>query len=92
MNGEAECLKHLQEGPIFRFCDWPNPQVPQVAAGVYTVWRDSELMYVGMAGRGLTAVVLLLAVRKACEVRVYGRRWAGSWLYRRLYPRGAVRG
>jgi hypothetical protein len=29
--------------------------VPKVAAGVYTIWEHSRLIYVGMAGRGLTA-------------------------------------
>ena len=29
--------------------------MPKVAAGVYTIWEHSRLIYVGMAGRGLTA-------------------------------------
>ena len=45
----------LQEGPGFRFADWPSDQVPRRAAGVYTVWRDDEFIYVGMSGRGAEA-------------------------------------
>jgi len=45
----------LERGPLFRFADWPSPVVPQVAAGVYTVWLDGDLVYVGMSGRGWTA-------------------------------------
>lgn len=38
----------------FRFRDWPNASIPDVAAGVYAVWRDTgELVYVGMSGRGM---------------------------------------
>jgi len=31
----------------------PNPAVPNGRIGVYTVWRDDRLIYVGMAGRAL---------------------------------------
>ena len=46
---------HLQHGPLYRFADWPNPEVPLVAAGVYTIWEGDWFLYVGMAGRALTA-------------------------------------
>ncbi len=36
-----------------KFSDWPNKSVPQVAAGVYTIWQDEVLVYCGMSGRGL---------------------------------------
>ena len=29
-------LETLQNGPLSRFSDWPNPAVPLVAARVYT--------------------------------------------------------
>ena len=48
-------LEHLETGPLYWFRDWPNPEVPPVAAGVYTVWRGDELVYAGMSGRVLTA-------------------------------------
>jgi hypothetical protein len=51
---QADDLHTLEVGPLFRFADWPNPDVPRVAAGVYTVWLpDGRLLYVGMSGRGL---------------------------------------
>ena len=37
--------------PRFPFADWPNPDVPLVAAGVYAIWKDNELIYCGMSGR-----------------------------------------
>jgi len=45
-------VNELQAEPLFRFADWPNDQVPRRAAGVYTVWRQDEFIYVGMSGRG----------------------------------------
>jgi hypothetical protein len=45
-------VETLATGPLFRFADWPNDQVPRRAAGVYTVWREDEFIYVGMSGRG----------------------------------------
>jgi hypothetical protein len=48
-------LAGLELGPSYAFRDWPNPAVPMLAAGVYTIWRQDELIYVGMAGRSLTA-------------------------------------
>ena len=45
-------MNTLQDGPAFTFADWPSQQVPRRAAGVYTVWRHDEFVYVGMSGRG----------------------------------------
>ncbi len=45
----------LEHGLLFKFADWPNDAVPLRAAGVYTVWREDQLMYVGMSGRGAQA-------------------------------------
>ena len=45
----------LEAGPLHRFRDWPNDQVPRRAAGVYTVWDGDRLVYVGMSGRAMTA-------------------------------------
>jgi hypothetical protein len=48
-------LTALVTGPVFRFADWPNDQIPRRAAGVYTIWRHDEFIYVGMSGRGAKA-------------------------------------
>lgn len=45
-------MTDLASGPLFRFADWPNEQVPRRAAGVYSVWRGEQLLYAGMSGRG----------------------------------------
>jgi hypothetical protein len=48
-------LRSLESGKSYRFSDWPNESVPNVTAGVYTIWDDDRFIYVGMAGRGLGA-------------------------------------
>ena len=50
-----DLLAALRSGPEYRFADWPNPEVPNWRAGVYTVWDGDLLVYVGTAGRGLHA-------------------------------------
>ena len=50
-----DLLAALESRPVYRFADWPNPEVPNWRAGVYTVWDADVLVYVGMAGRGLPA-------------------------------------
>jgi hypothetical protein len=52
---DAGQMNALVTGPVFRFAAWPNDQVPRRAAGVYTIWRQEEFMYVGMSGRGAKA-------------------------------------
>ena len=61
-------LTVLETGPAYRFSDWPNPDVPSVAAGVYTVWRGEQFIYVGMSGRGWTvdAVSKTVGQRDQC--------------------------
>ena len=52
-DGIAEALAALEEGALFPFRDWPH-ELPR-AAGVYSIWLDGALLYVGMAGRGRNA-------------------------------------
>jgi hypothetical protein len=49
----AHLLRALEYGELFAFRDWPNADVPQAAAGAYTVWRGTRLIYVGLSGWGL---------------------------------------
>lgn len=39
--------------PRRRFSDWPNGDIPAVAAGVYVIWESETLIYCGMSGRQL---------------------------------------
>jgi hypothetical protein len=52
----AEQIEQLRNGPLHQFSDWPNRDMPRAAAGVYSIWnKDSQFIYVGMAGRGKSA-------------------------------------
>ena len=37
----------------FKFSDWPNRDLPLVAAGVYAIWKGTDLIYCGMSGRDI---------------------------------------
>jgi hypothetical protein len=69
-------VRELETGPLHRFRDWPNDQVPKRAAGVYTVWDSDRLVYVGMSGRAMTADDLAVS--------------AGGWGWPRAYGRGST--
>ena len=37
----------------FKFKNWPKKNFPTLAAGVYVIWDDQTLLYVGTAGKDL---------------------------------------
>lgn len=41
----------------FKFSDWPNKDIPDVAAGVYAIWNVDSLLYCGMSGRKIEAAI-----------------------------------
>lgn len=41
----------LSFSDLFKFSDCPNPKIPKIAAGVYAIWDETELIYCGMSGR-----------------------------------------
>jgi hypothetical protein len=41
----------------YNFSDWPNLEIPPVAAGAYAVWDADLLIYCGMSGRELEKAV-----------------------------------
>lgn len=56
-------MEELQHGALFRFADWPSDAVPRQAAGVYTIWRQRQLIYAGMSGRGAQQEDLVASAR-----------------------------
>lgn len=46
-------INSLISGPLFRFCDGLHESLPLASYGVYTIWKDFQFIYVGIAGRGL---------------------------------------
>ena len=51
LTSDDPLLDELLNGPRFRFGDWPVAAVPKAAAGVYSIWDQAQLLYVGMSGR-----------------------------------------
>jgi len=43
-------LHELETGPLWRFSDFNAAEVPGNIVGVYTVWEDTTLIYVGIGG------------------------------------------
>jgi len=54
-DSREELLRALEKCARHRFSDWPVPEVPNIAAGGYTIRDQDRVIYVGMAGRGLAA-------------------------------------
>ena len=54
MSSKQKRLVDLEHGSLRRFSAWPDTDCPRVAAGVYTIWRGPQLLFVGMSDRGLT--------------------------------------
>ena len=63
-----DLLRTLSEGAFHRFSDWPPASLPNAAAGVYSIWEDRRLVYVGMSGRGATA-------EQVMERKALDREW-----------------
>jgi hypothetical protein len=63
-------LKLLESGTAYSFGEWPNPMIPQVAIGVYTIWENDRLLYGGLAGVTLTK-------RRISELRRRGNQRRG---------------
>ena len=84
MQGMTDLVRVLAQGPAHAFSDWPVDAVPDVAAGVYAIWDQDRLVYVGMSGRGRSKEEL-------DELRAKGKR---SGLFARLasHASGAISG
>ena len=47
-------IDHLASGPRHLFSGWPVASVPEVAAGLYSIWAGDQFVYIGMSGRSAT--------------------------------------
>jgi len=46
-------VKALISGPLYPFSGGLHDSLPVASHGVYTIWKTSQFLYVGIAGRGL---------------------------------------
>ena len=53
-----------------KFSDWPNSEVPAIAAGVYAVWDGETLIYCGMSGREFEKAIASEKVRFGLVTRL----------------------
>jgi hypothetical protein len=53
-----------------KFSDWPNSEVPSVAAGVYVVWNGDQLIYCGMSGREFEKITASEKVKYGLATRL----------------------
>jgi hypothetical protein len=52
-------IENLAAASLQHLSDWPNREIPDVCAGVYTIYdRIGAFVYVGMAGAGLSDEVI----------------------------------
>ena len=42
-------------GPQYPFSGWPVAAVPEVAAGLYSIWKGDQFVYIGMSGRSASS-------------------------------------
>ena len=50
-------IQALISGPVFSFSDGLHQTLPLAAHGVYTIWKGSQFLYVGIGGRGLDLTI-----------------------------------
>ena len=43
----------LTNGKLYKFSDWPNEDLPNVAIGMYTIWKGDLFAYVGISGTAI---------------------------------------
>jgi len=51
----AKVIEDLTSGKLYQFSEWPNEDLPDVAIGMYTIWKEDMFAYVGISGKSLTA-------------------------------------
>ena len=61
-------LAELRDGPLYRFADWPNPEVPNGRIGVYTVWGGDELIYWAAAAWNTRPYFRILTARATTRI------------------------
>jgi hypothetical protein len=64
----------LESGELQTFADWPPSTLAVGNPGVYAIWRDEELLYIGMSWRDITITDGARGVFGRLSSHVSGRR------------------
>ena len=59
-----EVLDDLFNGKLYSFSEWPNEDLPDVAIGMYTIWKGDMFAYVGISGTSLSADDFAMKAKK----------------------------
>lgn len=57
-------VNDLTRGKLYHFSQWPNEDLPDVAIGMYTIWKGDLFAYVGISGTSLTADDFAIKAKK----------------------------
>lgn len=57
-------VKQLTSGKPYAFSEWPNEDLPDVAIGMYTIWKENMFAYVGISGTSLVAEDFAMKAKK----------------------------
>jgi uncharacterized protein (DUF779 family) len=82
MEIEQSIYDALVIGPAYTFTDGLHDDIPIAKPGVYTIWRGTEFVYVGVAGRGLDFSVehtKIKGLRDRLDSHWRGRRSGGQF-------------
>jgi len=77
MTTPPEVFAALSSGSSYSFRDKLHATIPLACIGLYTIWRETAFMYVGIAGRGLDLSVAqkrMKGVRDRLDSHRSGRR------------------
>ncbi|MBB5270875.1 hypothetical protein [Quisquiliibacterium transsilvanicum] len=64
-------IKMKRFSPLFNFSRWKPDLVPPVAAGVYAIWEDNNLVYCGMSGRGFDPSIAATKTKHGLVTRLH---------------------
>jgi hypothetical protein len=70
----GEARRALTSGPQQSFADWPPLDLPIGPPGVYAIWRDDALLYIGMSWRDSAVTKGASGVHGRLKSHASGRR------------------
>jgi len=74
-----QVIDDLVNGEMYLFSDWPNDDLPDIAIGIYAIWKGDDFAYVGIAGRSLQSADYQMKSNKKKGLKQrLGTHWKGG--------------
>ena len=70
-------IHDLTKGKPYKFSDWPNSELPDVAIGMYTIWKGDLFAYVGISGTAVKEEDYQKNIIKGLKKRLKAHRSGG---------------